>query len=425
VSHALAGGTNNGNRTPVLVLNLFNHTGVGIARSLGRLGVPVYAVHETPRAPAAASRYFKRTFAWDLSHEPPDASIARLLEIGRSIGSTPILIPTEDLSCLFVADNAESLRAGFLFPDQPSGLARALSNKQQMFHLCREHGVPTPDSVFPTSREDVLAFAEHVTFPVMLKTIETRPFEEDDPLKAGGGKLIAADRSDLLECYDKLELSGDPNVLLQEFIPGGAESVWMLNGYFDAESDGAIVFTGRKLRQYPPYTGQTSLGLCTWNERVAETTREFMKRLGYRGILDIGYRYDRRDDQYKLLDVNPRIGAAFRLFLGTGGMDVVRALYFDLTGRSVPAERPREDRRWLVENYDVASSIKYCVDGVLTPRRWLGSFKGVEEAAWFARDDLRPFAAMCAHSMRYAAGNLVGVTDRRPEWWRRGRPQGG
>ena len=41
-----------------------------------------------------------------------------------------------------------------------------------------------------------------------------------------------------------------------------------------------------------------------------------MKELGYRGILDIGYRYDARDGRYKVLDVNPRIGATFRLFVG-------------------------------------------------------------------------------------------------------------
>ena len=48
-----------------------------------------------------------------------------------------------------------------------------------------------------------------------------------------------------------------------------------------------------------------------------------MKEVGYRGILDIGWRYDARDDRYKLLDVNPRLGASFRLFVGKGGMDVL------------------------------------------------------------------------------------------------------
>ena len=64
-----------------------------------------------------------------------------------------------------------------------------------------------------------------------------------------------------------------------------------------------------------------------------------MKAIGYQGILDIGYRYDRRDGQYKVLDVNPRIGCTFRLFAATNGMDVARALYLDMTGQT-GASRP-------------------------------------------------------------------------------------
>jgi predicted ATP-grasp superfamily ATP-dependent carboligase len=36
------------------------------------------------------------------------------------------------------------------------------------------------------------------------------------------------------------------------YIPGGPESVWMYNGYFNAHSESLAHFTGRKLRQHPP-----------------------------------------------------------------------------------------------------------------------------------------------------------------------------
>lgn len=48
------------------------------------------------------------------------------------------------------------------------------------------------------------------------------------------------------------------------------------------------------------------------NEEVAQQTREFMGAIGFRRIVDIGYKYDGRSAQYKLLDVNPRIGTTFR-----------------------------------------------------------------------------------------------------------------
>ena len=130
-------------------------------------------------------------------------------------------------------------------------------------------------------------------------------------------------------------------------------------------------------------------------EAIEKTTREFMKAIGYQGILDIGYRYDSRDGLYKLLDVNPRIGCTFRLFVADNGMDVARALYLDLTGQPVAPAAAREGRKWIVEDLDALSSLRYVLDRKLTLKQWITSFRGIQETAFLALDDPLPFLAMC------------------------------
>jgi len=156
-----------------------------------------------------------------------------------------------------------------------------------------------------------------------------------------------------------------------------------------------VGWTGRKLRQTPVAMGSTSLGLCTHNEEVGAITRRFMQRIGYRGILDIGYRYDARDGRYKVLDVNPRIGSTFRLFVDANGLDVVRTLYLDMTGQPVPRQVSAEGRKWVVEDGDIETFYKTWRKGELGALAWLLSFRGVREAAYFARDDMQPFHAVC------------------------------
>src|SRR6266705_5856901 len=129
---------------PVVVIAPGYH-GHGIARSLGRLGVPVYGVHADHRSPAARSRYWRENFYMDMSKASSEESVDWLLGLSRKIGSRPILIPTDDHSCIFVADNAVALKEGFLFPNQPAGLARSLSSKQKMYYLCKEFSIPTPE----------------------------------------------------------------------------------------------------------------------------------------------------------------------------------------------------------------------------------------------------------------------------------------
>jgi predicted ATP-grasp superfamily ATP-dependent carboligase len=210
--------------------------------------------------------------------------------------------------------------------------------------------------------------------------------------RAGGTKFVIHTPQELLELYMKAQDDDQaPNLLIQEFIPGDD---WMFDGYFDANSRCLLGVTGKKIRRFPASTGVTSLGVCLHNRTVEKTTTEFMKAIGYRGILDIGYRYDRRDGQYKVLDVNPRIGCTFRLFTTTNGMDVARALYLDLTGQPVVPGQVADGRKWIVEDFDLLSAVKSRRDGALKLKDWVKSFRGVEEAACFALDDPLPFLLM-------------------------------
>jgi D-aspartate ligase len=202
-------------------------------------------------------------------------------------------------------------------------------------------------------------------------------------------------------------------VLVQEYIPGPADAIWMFNGYFDARSDPRVTFTGQKLRQCGPDRGPTTLGICRSNQAVADMIGRLAKELGYRGIIDVGFRYDERDGRFKLLDVNPRIGSSFRLFVGDNGLDVLRALYLDLTDQPIPATVPRVGRKWIDEPHDLVTTFQLGRRDGFRQLEWRRSLHGIEEAAWFARDDLRPFVSFCAATIPRAASRLLASSDRR------------
>lgn len=376
---------------PILIFGLsrgaLHHGALGIARSGGRLGIPVHRVSCERWAPAATSRYSR---GWlSLPDGASDQHILdRLREVAGDIGRA-ILIPVDDAGSVFVDTHAAALQQHFLFPQQPTGLARSLSSKREMFEMCKRNEVPTPESHFPRSEDDMLKLADSTTYPIVAKCINAGDTPPDSPRV-----VIAQDREELMHAYRLMESPKGSNVMLQEYIPGTPESVWMFNGYFDERSNCTIGFTGKKIRQSPPYTGVTTLGVCEHNTQVHETTTRLMKAIGYRGILDIGYRFDHRDGQYKLLDVNPRIGGSFRLFVGRDGADVLRAMYRDLTGQQVPMSENSEGRRWIVEPLDLVSSIAYRRRGDITLVRWLRSLRHVREAAWFALDDPLPFLTL-------------------------------
>ena len=74
---------------------------------------------------------------------------------------------------------------------------------------------------------------------------------------------------------------------------------------------------------------------------------------------------------------------------------MARAAYLDLTGQPIAGASQVTGRRFLVENYDPLGALGYWRRGELGLRSWLASLRAVDETAWFARDDLRPFGLMC------------------------------
>ena len=388
--------------TPVVIINC-KLGALAIMRSLGPLGVPLYGVDADPRSPAMLSRYCRERFLFGLNESRPMEFLEHLLEIGRRLGRPAILIPTSDETAQFVVDQAEPLGRQFIFPRNSSEMIGRLVSKKGMYGLALELRVPTPTTLFPNSLDDVERALLKITFPLMLKGIHGNRLQT-----RGQKKMVIVHSADeLIENYRQMEDPEAPNLMLQEYIPGGDDQIYIFNGYFDQKSECLASFTGHKIRQFPVHVGCASLGVCRSNEEVAKTTIRFMQAIGYKGILDIGYRYDPRDGQYKVLDANPRVGQAFRLFAAQNDMDVVKSLYLDLTGQEQFAIVPREGRRWLIEDFDVISSYHYFQEGSLNLWEWVRSFKGVEEAAWFNWKDPLPFMKMMGNLLKRAAGLLL------------------
>ncbi len=356
-------------------------------RSLGAQGIPVYGLAHRRLSAANVSRFCAGTVRAGEDGRPTgdaEGDLEALLAAGRTLGKGTILMVGSDEWAFFVADHADALADVYRFPRVSPSLVRDLATKDGLYRLALEHDIPTPKIAFPHSAAEAVNIAGELRYPVFLKPVVSRP--------RGQWKDIAEDAESLLTNYGLMEESrSEPNVMFQEYIPGQDADVWMFNGYFDHQGRCLVAFTGQKLRQHPAHMGIATFGICTNNQRVVDITVRLLSELRYSGLVDIGFRYDRRDDTYKVLDINPRLGGAFRLFVDRNGLDVARAMYLDLTGRPVPAVLPWEGRHWIKEDADLIA-LKYYrrLDG-LKVGSWLRSVWHADEGATFSLRDPMPF----------------------------------
>jgi predicted ATP-grasp superfamily ATP-dependent carboligase len=388
---------------PVVVIFRGGYGAIAVARTLGRLGVSTYLVaQERMPTPVWSSRYWVKKVRWDFSR-PEEESVDFLLKFGEKIrahhGWRPILFTLADWVAVFIERHARALEEQFLFPQPVQPVLQSLLNKWEMHLLAGQHQIPTPRTAKPDSVEDAEAFVRAAGLPVVMKAADR--YEEDPP-----PTNIVHSREALIDEVGRREITGKPlNLVLQEYIPGDADSVWMCNGYFGADAEREVIYTGKKLRQVSA-AGIASLAVCLPNDTVASQTQRFMEGVGYRGCVGIGWRHDQRDGSYKLLDVNARVSGVFRLFAGTSEMDVVRACYLDLTGQEIPKTALQPGRKWMLED-DVFAAMAAMRNGRLSVSEWMRSVRGVREWHWFAWDDPIPIFVWLGDRVRQAARYTV------------------
>ncbi|GII00969.1 carboxylate--amine ligase [Planobispora takensis] len=380
--------------TPALVLrtddNIFHHGTLAAIRSLGRAGIEVHAVLEGRHAPASRSRHLARMHHWPDTPRTPEAMVAALESIAALIGRRALLIPMDDAGAIFLAEHAAELLPRFLLPRQVPALPRRLADKAELHAVCENLGVAQPETHVIATEDDLVAAVSRLGLPLIGKWASPWLLQPGAGLRS---TTTVRTPEEAVRLFGRTCGHGS-RLLFQRLIPAAPGSDWFFQGYFDRESRCLLGGAGRKERAYPPGAGLTTLGRWLPNPRVEAAAHHVAATLGYRGILDLDFRYDAAADVYHLLDFNPRLGAQFRLFTDGAGLDLVRVMHLDLTGEPVPPAGAAHGRTYLVENYDAFPAFHERREGELTCRGWLRSLREADEFAWFSADDPKPFASM-------------------------------
>jgi predicted ATP-grasp superfamily ATP-dependent carboligase len=385
---------------PVLLVRVggifaIQHHVVGVIRTLGRAGVPVYAVTEKGVTPASTSRFLTGQVKLSSGGElDQSALLDRLVEAVEELPAMPMLVCTDDEAAVLVAEGAAALAGRAIFPAVPPELPRQLASKRGLYEICRHYGVPTPATSSVRTGDDLEAALANLTLPVVVKQADswsrlTRPV-------VTGSTVVrtAEDVGRLRAAFDRWPEGSD--VIVQEYLPDEDAEDWFAHGYCSASSDVPRIFTARKFWSWPPRAGATAYARTERNEKIERSVRDLCRRIGYRGVFDTDWRYDRRSDTYLLLDFNPRVGAQFRIFEDDGGVDVVRAMHLDLSGRTLSPGRQVEGERFLVENLGLPARLHYRKEP--QPPRMPNAPTRLR-LAWFSTDDLRPPILMIVQQM--------------------------
>ena len=362
------------------------HPGLGIARSLGRRGIPICIIDDQ-HSISQFSRYATRVVrVKDLRDEKN--TVDSVMEIGHRYGLKGwVLFPTRDETVAAFSRHRERLAEFFRVTTPAWETVRWAWDKKNTYDRAAELGIPVPRTYNVMTEKDLAGLYNRL--PLAIK-----PAVKENFFYATGDKAWRAETPEQLNnLFRRARQQIRPEeILIQEIIPGSGLQQYSYCAFFrDGEAQSTLV--ARRLRQHPREFGRAATYVETIEHpEVEELSERFLKAINYYGLVEVEFKQDPRDGQLKMLDVNARTWGFHSLGV-PAGVDFPYLLYADQVGRSVESSRAKAGVGWLRAITDVPTVASDLWASELSLRSYLRSLRNTRTESVFCLRDPLPTLA--------------------------------
>lgn len=400
--------------SPQAVVIGLNINALGTVRALGRRGVRVVAISAHNRTPSEFTRYCEKIVYRDLMQD--EAAVLEPLEqLSRRLDGPAVVFPSSDLHLPALAAHRADLERHYRLPLPEERVLQTVLDKSRFYRFAQAHDLPVGAVHFPVDEDDIRRLASEVSYPCVLKPSLATPTWRRQGLKI----IPINDPDELVRQYGAARPYHDEFVL-QEVVPGPDSALHFSLTYLNAAGSSLAMFTGRKLRQWIPRFGISSMALSEWNQEVSDLSLHVLDALTYRGYGSVEFKRDPRNGRLLMTEVTARTWYPHALSERCG-INLPFLAYADLLGHPLP-EIPatyEQGAKWIDEVGDFRSARAYWREGELSLGDWARSYRGKKYWALLTWDDPLP-GVVLSLSVAAEIVRTVARTLLRP-FWRLGR----
>ncbi len=363
-----------------------DHTGLGVARSLGRRGIPVVVLDDQISV-SSFSRYVSRVVrVQDLLDER--RTVDAVLETGKRFNLRGwVLFPTRDETVAAFAQHRDELAEFFRVTTPDWTCVQWAWDKKNTYEMAEKLGIPCPQTFNPHSIEELEPL--YARLPLAIKPAVKEHFFYATKAKA----WRAETPEDLRNLYARAAQHIKPQeIMVQEIIPGDGDCQFSYCAFYRSGSPPSTL-TALRSRQHPREFGRAATYVESIDvPEIEELSERFLEAIHYYGVVEIEYKRDCRDGKYKLLDVNARTWG-FQSLGAPAGVDFAYLLYADQIGESVNHYRGRSGVGWLRFLTDAPTVLSELLHRRLTLKSYLRSLGRTRAEAVFCKEDPLPSLA--------------------------------
>jgi predicted ATP-grasp superfamily ATP-dependent carboligase len=314
-----------------------------------------------------------------------------------------IIFPTDDLQLENLHAIYNEINTFCFLPFNYNSLLDSLKKAVQC-RYCELNNIPYPKTRSIETISDIRKIKE-IPYPIIIK-----PNKRDDIRTDVFRSLLLNSDKDFDQNATRLtkHIQNGLSFLASEVIPGDDTNIYAYVGYRSHKGKILNEWSGRKLTQFPDNYGVFSSASNEAPEVINEQGRKLLEAMDLMGICEPEFKFDFRDNKYKLMEINLRSMMWHRVG-NLSGVNIQYTQYLDAIGYEVPKQI--QDK----QNITHFVYMTHEIINLFSRRGYWKHFKHnvfgapKREFAVFDKNDIKPFLFNVFPSFRGLVGRWLRI----------------
>lgn len=338
-----------GNETFVPILLGSDMNAYGMARSFHEAyGIKSLVVGRAALTATANSKILEIREIPKLNEQ--EVFLPAILKLAEEFkGRKLLLLACGDDYAKLIISNKDKLTPYYSVPYIDQSLMEKIVLKENFYKICEQYDFAYPKTALCTF-ENKDTFAMDFSYPIIIKASNSVAYWN---CSFPGKKkvFVAHDEAEKTAIIDAIYSSTyKDNLTIQEFIPGDDSFMRVLNAYVGKDGKVKLMSLGNPILEEhsPEGIGSYAAIINTFDEALLDKVRVFLEDIGYTGFANFDMKYDERDGQYKLFEINLRNGRS-SYYVSASGHNLMKYVADDhIYEKEIPLTYAKDEHLWLI-----------------------------------------------------------------------------
>ena len=373
-------------KAPAIIIGLDSMQGLQSARVLASHGIPVIGLAEEKHDHGCHTNVCSKIV---ITKTEGKELIDTLLKLGKTLKQKAVMFTCQEKNVLAVSKERDELKDYYHIILPEHKIVDVFMDKEKFYEYAINHKLPVPKTFTIKNLSELNEIDSQIRYPCILKPSS----KSSEWIKKTSLKAFAINSKEEFQKIFSEYIHFTDSFIISEWISGPDTNHFTCNSYFNKNGEELVSYVSRKVRQWPPKTGQGCFAEEVRNDEVLNLSIKIFKDAGFKGLTYLDLKKDDITGNYFIIEPNIGRPTGRAAMAEASGVDYLYTMYCDLLNLPLPENRKQlyKGVKWMHIRRDLMVFFVLWWKGEITFSQWWKSLKGPKVFAVYSKKDPLPF----------------------------------